>query len=706
MALRKLDRSFAPITKEIRYLQKDFGQWRQSLIDFAKVYFPNTYSDFNESSPGMMFIEMASYVGDVLSYYIDTQFRENLIQYAEEQDNIIAIAQAMGYRPKPGTAAQTELDFYQLCPATSVTSNYVPDTNYMLRLAANTVVASTEFGSVKFRTSAEVNFADPADREITVYSTTVGGVPSMYLIRKTVRVQSGEIKTFEASFGSPEKFSKIVIPETDVLEVISLIDSNGHTWHEVDYLAQDLVLDGRVNSNPTVSDAQSTAPAYTMRITRTPRRFVTRYDPDFNFEIHFGSGTLDDSDALINLEPSKIVSDEYQQSLASTSLDPSDFLSSRSYGLAPSNVTMTVKYVTGGGLESNVPSGTINKIETVEVLNDSNSMSLSEQALLKDVIASLAVNNPEPATGGKGTESVEEIRQNALAFFNSQNRAVNVADYTVRAYAMPPKFGGAAKVFVAEDSQINGIQSAVIGDVLNLPDGPIQTLNNAVNLVTNNLTSPSTVQMTPNGTLVAVPSSPPPTNESGVQIQTLAPVVAPGADAVFVNDPAGQNIINLYVLGYNQNKKLVNLNDDVKKNLRMYIDQYRILTDEVRILDGFVVNIGVNFEIITFRDRNMNEVLARCISAIANFFDIDRWALNQPIVVADLFTEIASVEGVQSVSKLEIVNKYRFKDGGDYNDYIYDLPSATMDGVIYPSLDPCIFELRYPENDIVGAAKQ
>jgi hypothetical protein len=308
---------------------------------------------------------------------------------------------------------------------------------------------------------------------------------------------------------------------------------------------------------------------------------------------------------------------------------------------------MTIMYVAGGGLESNVPSNTINKIETVQVVNDRTSFSGAENSLFTDVIASLAVNNGSPATGGRGTDTVEEIRQNALAFFNSQNRVVSVQDYTVRAYAMPAKFGGAAKVFVAQDGQINGILASSLGEVGANPD-----------------------------------------------------------DAIFATDKVGSNVINLYTLGFDQNKKLVNLNMDVKSNLRTYIDQYRILTDEIRILDAFVVNIGINFEIIVFKNQNMNEVLARSINALTNFFNIDRWSINQPIILSDLFSELASVEGVQSVSKLEVVNKYKFQDGSDYNDFIYDINHATENGVIYPSLDPCVFELRYPENDIIGGARQ
>jgi hypothetical protein len=646
MGIRKFDKSYAPPIKSISYLNKNFSQWRQSLIDFAKVYFPETYTDFNESSPGMLFIEMASYVGDVLSYYIDSQFRENLMQFAEEKDNIIAISQAMGYKPKPATAASTDVDFYQLVPALDITKDFAPDDRYLLRLSSNAVITSTEFGTVQFHTIDELNFGDPFDREITVYSVNAGNEPTMYLVRKRVRAVAGEIKTTQIAIGSPEKFTKVTLPDTNILGILTVTDSSGFKWYEVDYLAQDVILDASLNVSPTTSGNQSVPPAYVMKIKKTPRRFVTRYNSDYKLEMHFGSGILDDTDSTINLEPNKISNDEYQTYLASTALDPSDFLSSRTYGLAPGNLTFTITYVTGGGLESNVPSNTINKVVTYHVINDRSGFTNSENLLFSDIISTLAVNNTFPATGGKDEDSIEEVRQNALAFLNAQNRAVSAEDYTVRAYAMPSQYGGVAKAFVAADDQINNIINASIDQVT-------------------------------------------------------------GAYGTLVTEKAGKNVINLYVLGYDRNKKLVTLNDDIKQNLKTYIDQYRLLTDEVRILDAFVVNIGIEFSIVVFKNYNMNEVSVRCIDAIKNFFDIERWQINQPIILADLTNEIASVEGVQSVLDVKVINKYRYRDGGSYNDFIYDVSTtALQDGIIYPSLDPTIWEVKYPENDIVCQARQ
>lgn len=646
MALRRINKSFAPSNRDIKYLSKTFPEFRQNLIEFAKVYFPDTYTDFNEASPGMMFIEMASYVGDVLGYYIDTNFRENLLQYAEERDNIISMAQAFGYKTKPATAAICEVDLFQLCPAKDITGNYQPDERFYLRLAPNAVFSSDEFTNVTFRTIQELNFADPNDREITVYATDTNNRPLTYLIRKKAKVVSGTIKTYTKSFGNPERFTSIELPDEKVLDIVSVTDSNGNRWYEVDYLAQDLIFEDVINTAAANNTDFSVPPTYLIRIRRTPRRFVTRYTEDFKLQINFGSGVINDMDDSINLESKKIANSEYETNLVSTSLDPSDFLSSRSYGLAPSNIDMTITYTVGGGIESNVPSNSINRVVTVEPINDVNAFTPQERALWNEVVRSIAVNNSEPATGGKGEDTIEEIRQNALAFFNAQNRLVTVEDYIVRAYAMPPKYGGVSKVFVTRDEQINNILRATQNQAEIIPDG------------------------------------------------------------IFVENRPGQGIINMYVLGYNQQKKLTRLNPDTKKNLKTYLDQYRMLTDEVRILDAFPVNIGVRFKISVYKNYNMNEVLARSIDAVANFFNIDKWQLNQPIILSDLYMEIASVEGVQSVLGVDVFNRYRFRDGADYEDYLYDIKDATQGGVIYPSLDPCIFEVRYPEKDIIGSAVQ
>lgn len=642
--IQKVKRDFTPQVKEINYLNKTFTDFRQSLIDFAKVYYPNTYNDFNQSSPGMMFIEMASYVGDVLSYYIDNQFKENLILYTQETQNIIRIAQSLGLKPKPTTAATTMADIFQLVPSMGSGSNFQPDSRYFLKIDSNMVVQSSVFSNINFRSTNKIDFSDPLNREITVYAVDQNNAPLTYLVKKQVPLVAGTINTITFTFGAPQKFSTVTIPDLNTLGVISIVDSNGNVWNEVDYLAQDVVFADTVNSAPVANPNQSLPPNFILDVQTQPRRFITRYNDNFQLEIHFGSGVTNDFAESISLDNTKIASTEYQSRLGSTPLDPADFLNSTSYGLAPSNTTLTVTYAVGGGIQSNAPAATINNIVSMTVLNDISVFSATEQALFNSTKSTVAINNPDAATGGKDGDSVEEIRQNALAFFNAQNRLVSREDYMVRCYAMPPQYGAIAKVYVLQDDQINGIMYAT---------------------------------------------------NTGVSLNSS-----------FVRDPVNSNAINLYVLGYDINKNLVTLNDQTKLNLKAYLDSYKMLTDQINILDAFVITIGVNFRIAVFKNYNLNDVLARSLDAVKSFFNIDKWQINQPIIINDLYLTLAQVDGVQSVLNMEIVNKYAFRDGPQYSQFFYDITSATDNGVIYPSLDPSIFQVLNPDIDLVGSAIQ
>lgn len=661
--IQKLTKDFAPTSKEVRYLNKTFPAFRQSLIDFAKVYFPDTHTDFNEASPGMMFIEMAAFVGDVLSYYIDNQFRENLVNFAEENESIISIAQAFGFNPKPATAAFTKADLFQLVPATESGSNFAPDSRFFLKLLPNSIFQrSEEFGSVDFRNVEEVDFSTnspESPQRITVFSIDANNNPLTYLVRKKVRMEAGTIKTITRTFTDPIRFSKIQLPDEKVLGIISITDTNGNIWSEVDYLAADIVIEDKENIRPVTGSEQSLPPAKNIKFIRTPRRFITRYNSDFLLELFFGSGVLDDENELISLDSSKIASDEFQTRLGSTSVDPSDFLSSSTFGLSPSNTTLTITYVIGGGIESNVPANTINKIRQVEVVNDRDVFSVAEQPLFDDTIRSLAVNNPEPATGGKGQDTVEEIRQSTLAFFNSQNRLVTPADYKVRVHAMPPRFGGIAKSFVIQDDQLSAVENSRINDIITSPTSELDPVD-------------------------------------------------PERDMLVLNE-GNPRLVNIYILGFDENKSLRTLNSQVKQNLKQYLSQFKMLTDQIQIIDAFVVNIGVKFKIVVYKNQNVNVVLASAIDAVKTFFEIDRWDINQPIIMSDLFLTIAAVEGVQSVVDLKIFNRYAFKDGGDYESFRYDIEGNALDaknGIVFPSLDPMIFEVRFPDSDIIGGAIQ
>lgn len=657
---QSITKKFNPNFKDVNYLAKNFAEFRQNLIEFAKAYYPNTYTDFNEASPGMMFIEMTSYVGDVLSFYIDKQFKENLLLFASERPNVVTIAQALGYKPRLTSVATTEATIYQMVPALGLAYNYEPDKKYFLKILANSKFSTNTPPTQTFTSIADVDFADPIDRTLRVLSRDVNNAPTMYVASKKIKLIGADTKTAQFNFGSAQKFSKIELSENNIVSIQSVVDSDGNNWYEVDYLGQDLILeernplvrtmDGFFSTETTVTGSLS--PAKLAVLKKRPRRFVTRINAESKLELLFGSGTENLEDEVLTMNATQIANSKYNQSVANTSLDPSDFITSDTFGIAPANTTLTVTYLVGGGVESNVPSNTITEVDFVNVQNSVTDYTIAEQALFNQIASSVSVLNEEPARGGGDAETLEEIRQNALAFFNAQNRVVTDRDYITRTLAMPGKFGQVSKVFVVRDEQINAI---------GLQDSGSLTVNNDEN---------------------------------------------PFNNRSYVSDPVAPNAINLYVLGYNESKKLAPLNTLVKKNLAKYLEQFRVLTDDVKILDAFVVNIGVEFHIVVYRNYNMNDVIARCIDAIRDFFEIDRWQINQPIILNDLRLIIGSIDGVQTVTSVTINNKYRFKDGRDYFEYRYPIDEATVDDVVYPSLDPCIFEIRYPEADIVGHARQ
>jgi phage-related baseplate assembly protein len=158
--------------------------------------------------------------------------------------------------------------------------------------------------------------------------------------------------------------------------------------------------------------------------------------------------------------------------------------------------------------------------------------------------------------------------------------------------------------------------------------------------------------------------------------------------------------LDFCVLAYNQNKQLVTASDALKNNLSTYLSQYRMIGDSLRIKDAFIINIAVEFEIITLPNYNSNTTLLKCITALQNYFNIDNWQINQPILLRDIYVLLDRIEGVQTVKVVNIINKAGESLG--YSQYAYDISGATLNNIVYPSLDTSIFEVKYPNTDISG----
>jgi hypothetical protein len=273
-------KSFKPDKKDIKYLNKDFSQLKQSLIDFAKTYYPNTYKDFSEASTGMMFMEMVAYVGDVMSYYIDYQFKESMLVNSEERKNIIDAAKSVGYKSKTTIPSVTRLDVYQLVPAkTDDSGEFVPDLNYSQIIKPG--MTATSDTNITFITNSPVDFTvdtknDPL--EISVFQRNAAGQPEFFVLKKTVDAFSGRIITRNISVSDPVPFLKLYLDDTDVIEVLDVYDSDGNRWYETDYLAQDLVpvdYENIYKNDVTLSVDRDTTP-FLLRYLRTSKRFKGR----------------------------------------------------------------------------------------------------------------------------------------------------------------------------------------------------------------------------------------------------------------------------------------------------------------------------------------------------------------------------------------------------------------------------------------------
>jgi hypothetical protein len=678
MAFKITNKKIGRNSRDISYLSKDFSSFRDNLIEYAKTYFPNTYNDFNETSPGMMFIEMASYIGDVLSYYTDSSLREGLIQYAAEEKNVFALANLLGYKPKSTSPAVTTLSVYQLCKADS---GGELDTRYLLRINQGLSISSTSNSDITFRTVEPLDFNDINDRDVSVYSIDeTTKLPDYFLIKKKIQAISATLVSTTRTITATESFQSIKLDDTNIVSIESVVDDNNNKWYEVPYLAQETIYIDYPNveeNDPDLYQFKDTVP-YLLKLLKTSRRFVTKVNEDFTTSIHFGGGDSSLSDELLipNIKNVGLGLNNSIDRMAE-SYDPTNFLKTKTYGQSPSAGTiLNIDYLVGGGVSSNVPQGDLTTIQSIAFDDDLvNALELDE-TVYNYVKRSIAVENEIPAKGGRGLENIDEIREAALATFASQNRAVTAKDYQVRALSMPSKLGSIAKVYAIGDNSLNA-------------NSPESILNSTDNVTEFAEIAKSIVQ-----TAISKGNKVPTTDEVKKEVRKF--VQKNTQNAELINPFA----INLYTLGYNSDGNLTILNKAVKQNLKTYINEYRMLTDGINIIDGFIINIGVNFDITVYKNFNSREVLLTCIEEVKDFFNVTNWQFNQTINLSDIELIIAMVEGVASVQKVEIVNKC----GGIYARNSYDIKAATKNKIVYPSLDPSIFEVKFPDKDIKGRA--
>jgi hypothetical protein len=609
----------AKTNRDIKYINRDFESFRSRLIEFSQTYFPATYNDFSSTSPGMMFMEQSSYVGDVLSFYLDNQFQETFIQYAQQTNNVFELAYMFGYRPKTTGVAQTSVDFYQQLPSINDgNGNYIPDYSYAITINENTIITSQNGASFIIQDKIDFSVSSSLDpTEVSVYQIS-GNIPQYFLLKKNRNAISSTINTTSFSFGSPQQFATINIQANNIIKILDITDSDGNIWYEVDHLGQEMVFDSIKNTNINDPNKIDNTP-FLLKLKKVARRFATRFTSLSNLQIQFGAGSPSDTTEEITPNPNNVgIGLPFKKDKLTTAFSPLNFLYTGTYGISPANTTLTIRYLTGGGVNSNITANSLTNLNTGNTRFNNFNL---DSTLANYIFASLSATNPIAATGGRGGDTLEEIRQNTLALVASQKRSVTADDYLVRALSMPSEYGAVSKAYIEQPK---------------LTDNQVST------------------------------------------IETLS----------------------LYVLSLNSSGQLDYANTTLKNNLRTYLSQYRMIGDNIEIRDAYIINIGVNFEIIVLPEYNNNEVLLSCISSIQAYFLLDKWQLNQPIIIRDLYILLDKIKGVQTVKNISIVNKAGTSTG--YSQYAYDIEGATQNQVIYPSLDPSVFELKYPNQDIKG----
>jgi len=680
----------------VNYLNKDFSALKSSLMNYAKSYFPNTYRDFNETSPGMMLLEMNAYVGDVLSFYIDKQYQELLLPLAEERRNIITMAKMLGYKVKPIVPAYVDLTFTSNVNASSGDTSKV-DYNNASVFDAGIELTSDSNSDIIFTTLEPIDFRiTGSDDTNTIGSTDGSGLASTYTLSRTVRAMSATEKTITFQVGIPEKFKTLTIPDTNVIDIVSCVDSNNQNWYEVDFLAQDkVVIETHYTEDQNRDSAYvgetgeivpSTAVPFSLTYITTGKRFTRETNLDNTTSLVFGNGVLKDGqlvdEGFIDMEQVGIIIPGQTNDLDS-SIDPLLGDEYSTLGETPNQTTLTITYRVGGGINSNVssvdlttiPSGITPAIDGGATLN--------------------TVTNNNPARGGKDEEDTIEIKERAKAFFTTQNRCVTKEDYEARVLNIPSKFGNISKAYVTRTSvnqSYSGLSSlpsytTFISSTQNVANKLLEARDYFVTALQDNADFDTSLELSINNFL---------TKYDDNSTNTLALNLYSQNKTNFTEE-ASQNLsdqlgtINIYALGYNNKKQLIgnphtnttltsdNLPLTLMSNIKKYLENFKLMTDTITLNDGYIVNFGVMFDVVAEKYSNKQKVKLDCIQKIKDYFRIEKMQFNQPIFKSQLEYELMGVEGVRSIGHVTITQEkdYFYDDGDALNSSTYTYSFST-----------------------------
>ncbi len=585
----------------INYTNRDYESIRGDLTQIAERFYPDTFQDFSEGSFGAMMLDAVAYVGDQLSFYLDYNVNETFLDTAYQFGNVVRQGRILGYKNTGRPSTYGKVAIYVQIPASS--TGIGPDTRYIPTLRRGTRFSSQT--GLNFVLTENVDFSDPKNPVVVARTNTSTGSPSYYAIKAYGDVVSGFFGVEQVTCGDFQRFKRIRLGNENISEIISVTDSDGNEYFEVDYLAQDIVYKELTNKNYKSDNVPSV-----LKPLLVSRKFQVVHEPEGVF-LQFGSGEDEASDVVA--EPQNVAMNIFGKSyVTDTSFDPSRLTNNRSFGIVPTNTTLTIAYRQTNPVNSNVAAGGLNEVSSI--LIDFENLSDLAASEISYVRSSLEVSNEEPIIGNVTNPTTAEIKQRIYDTFPTQNRAVTQKDYESLMYRMPRKFGSIKRCSIQKD-----------------PDSQKRNLN-------------------------------------------------------------------AYVISENTLGKLIPANDTIKKNLKVWLNNYRMINDTIDILDPFIINIGINFVVKPDNSANKFDVLERCVERLASKYSTQMF-IGERLSISEIFSELNKVKGVNDVVKVQIVNK----TSSDHSSVVFPIQeNMSPDGDYLMTPSNAILELKFPETDIKG----
>ncbi len=593
------------------YLAKDFQSFRNELFSHAKLFFSNKIQDFSEPGLGGLLLDMASYVGDSMSYYLDHQFNELNWSTAVENRNIKRHLRNAGVKARGANPAIVMVKVYFEVPAETVDGEVIPKRALLPNVQALTTFVSND--AVPFSLMDDIDFSKKDSQGKYLYDSVVVetddfGTPTSFVVMRTGLAVSGTRKEEKfpiANVSAP--FRTLILPDENVTAIISVSDSEGNEYYEVESLSQDTVFKRITNATEDSDEVE-----YGLEVIPAPRRFTTSYDYDTKLTtIQFGSGDALSTDDDLLPDPSDLALPLYgKKTFTRFTLDPNKLMQTQTLGISPRNTVITVSYRAGGGLRHNVGQDMIRTVSKLFVKFPTTASS-SESSKVRQ---SIDVTNPLPALDGDRAPTLEDLRSQIPAARNSQSRIVTKGDLISRIYTLPNEFGRVYRVGI-RPNPINALASQI------------------------------------------------------------------------------------FVISRDRLGRLKMSSDTLKKNLRVYLNEFRAVSDAFDILDARIINFSLSIDVVAHPDSNKSQVAQTVITNLSKLLMTKNMQIDQPLVMADIMNTILNTKGVISLIDQKVSAITGTIEERVYSDVSFNVEANTIQNMIVGP-PGSIFELRYPAKDI------